>query len=180
MTSPVKLLLLTLCAAALVAYFGEKFVLAAKNMSVAQENTALNSDQDIGLLTKNRAGYGDDIHIPMSQDGHYWVVLDVNGSPVHFVVDTGASHISLRYEDAKSVGLDPDNMDFNQAFNTANGISRKAVIKLDRITLESFRLSNIPASVSEKGQLSVSLLGMNFLNELSGFKVENKVLILSP
>ena len=118
--------------------------------------------------------------MPISEDGHFWMTLYVNGSPVRFVVDTGASHISLSYEDAMAVGLMPGSLEYTRIFKTANGNSHKAIVKIDRIELDSIVMSAIPASVSQPGRMDVSLLGMNFLNKLSSFHMENRELILRP
>ncbi len=180
MTSPLKILLLAMCAAAFVAYFGEKFMLLNDEV-VGDGKLAVGQAGTNPVFAKtNSSYYGGDVYISMSRDGHYWVTIDVNGTPTRFVVDTGASHIALSYEDAQAAGLDPDALNYNRVFKTANGVSRKAIVTIDRMSLESIQINDITASVSLRGQLGVSLLGMNFLNRLSGFNVENNEMILKP
>ncbi|VAV91047.1 Aspartyl protease [hydrothermal vent metagenome] len=176
MTSPSKILLLALFVAATVAYYGDKIIAAADGQKQLVQNTG----DDLVYGKTNRAEFGDDVRVPMNRDGHYWATLDVNGTPVRFVVDTGASHISLSYEDAEAAGLDPAGLEYDRAFRTANGISYKAMVKLDQISLESIEVTGISASVSQQGAMNVSLLGMNFLNKLSSFKMEDQSLILKP
>lgn len=174
MISPAKLLLCVVCVAAFVATYGEKFIQVAGKVGDSQRQNKTPDEQVY------ESGYGGDIHVAMNRDGHYWVTLDVNGTPIRFVVDTGASHIALSYEAAEAVGLDPADLTYDRAFRTANGISHKAMVKLEQVSLESIAMSNMSASVSQEGSMGVSLLGMNFLNKLSSFKVENGNLILTP
>lgn len=180
MTSPAKILLLAFCATAFVAYFGEKFTTVTDKIADSRIQPVRQSANDPVYAQTHSEYYGGDIYISMSRDGHYWVTLDVNGTPVRFVVDTGASHISLSYQDAEAAGLDPAGLNYDRIFKTAGGVSRKAMINLDRISLESIQIFNISASVSQRGHMDVSLLGMNFLNKLSGFNVENREMILRP
>lgn len=177
MTSPAKILLLALFATAFVAYFGERFTLLTDKVDDRQAQNSGNSSFYGKIRSDNYEG---DIYIPMSRDGHYWATLEVNGTPIRFVVDTGASHISLSYQDAKTAGLDPANLSYNQPFKTAGGVSHKAMVNINRISLESIEVSNISAAVSLQGQMNVSLLGMNFLNRLSGFNVEDREMTLKP
>lgn len=180
MTSPAKILVLALCIAAFVAYFGDKFMLLNDEVADSRKLASGQSGTQPVNVRSNSSHYGDDVYISLSRDGHYWVMLDVNGTPTRFVVDTGASHIALSYEDAQAAGLDPDGLNYDRIFNTANGVSRKAMVTIDRLSLDSIQINNIKASVSLRGQLGVSLLGMNFLNRLSGFNVENNEMILKP
>ena len=176
MISPAKLLLCVVCVAAFVATYGEKFIQVAGKVGDNQRQNSPQTPDEQGYEN----GYGGDIHVAMNRDGHYWVTLDVNGTPIRFVVDTGASHIALSYEAAEAAGLDPADLTYDRAFRTANGISHKAMVKLEQVSLESIVMSDIAASVSHEGSMGVSLLGMNFLNKLSSFKVENGNLILTP
>ena len=47
------------------------------------------------LPRQNVIGNGDRIETPRARDGHYYLTLDVNGAPVAFTVDTGATGIVL-------------------------------------------------------------------------------------
>ncbi|PCI34378.1 MAG: TIGR02281 family clan AA aspartic protease [Alphaproteobacteria bacterium] len=184
MTNPVRILILAFCVVAVFAYFGDQLVLLGSQLAGSQKSTVRppgNAPVYAPVYTKsNGSYYGGDVRIPMSRDGHYWVILEVNGAPVKFVVDTGASHISLSYKDAVAAGLNPSGLTYDRIFKTANGTSRKAIVTLDHISLESIELSNMSASVSQRGRMDISLLGMNFLNKLSGFTVENREMILKP
>ena len=112
------------------------------------------------------------ITIPRSQDGHYRLTLDVNGAPVNFVVDTGATDIVLNQADAAAAGLDPENLVFLGRASTANGEVRTARVRLDTVKIGPYTDTNVSAVVND-GDLWQSLLGMGYLQtwgriEISG------------
>jgi len=180
MISPLKLLLFALFTAAVVAYFGEKFIDVTRRIENQQAESPQPSGDDLVYADVKMTNPARSIRVPMAADGHFWVTLTVNGTPVRFVVDTGASHVSLSHQDAAAIGLDPAGLRYNRLFRTANGDARKAMVLLSRMSLESIQMSDVRASVSPPDRMTVSLLGMNFLNRLSGFGVEDGVLVLKP
>ena len=109
--------------------------------------------------------------------GHFLIDVSVNGTPVTFLVDTGASDIVLTTEDASRIGLQPRTLRYTQRFATANGEVRGAPVVLREMRIGQFRLFDVPASVNE-APLAVSLLGMSFLDQLNGYQVANGRLIL--
>ena len=109
--------------------------------------------------------------------GHYVIEAMVNGAPVTFLVDTGASEIVLTLNDARRIGLEPRTLAFTQRFATANGEVRGAPVVLREIRIGQFRLLDVAASVNE-APLALSLLGMSFLEQLSGYEVDRGRLIL--
>lgn len=112
-------------------------------------------------------------------DGHFHVDALVNGQPVRFLVDTGASDIVLSPADAARTGFDRDRLTFNKRFNTANGTGWGAGVTLRSIEAGSIRFANIAASVND-APMGESLLGMAFLDRLHGFEVSGDSLILRP
>jgi clan AA aspartic protease (TIGR02281 family) len=109
--------------------------------------------------------------------GHFVIEAVVNGAPVTFLVDTGASDIVLTMADAERLGFRPENLRFTQRFATANGEVRAAPVVLREVRIGQFSLFDMPASVNE-APLRVSLLGMSFLKRLHGYGVEDGRLIL--
>jgi aspartyl protease family protein len=101
----------------------------------------------------------------------------VNGAPITFLVDTGASSSVLTMADAERLGFRPESLRFTQRFGTANGEVRGAPVVLREIRIGQFSLYDVPASVNE-APLSVSLLGMSFLRRLNGYGVEDGRLVL--
>ncbi len=99
------------------------------------------------------------------------VLLDalVNGAPVRFLVDTGASLVTLTPGDARAAGLSPRQLAFNERASTANGEVRMASVTLREIRLGQLSVGDVPAAIIEN--LNVSLLGMSFLNRLQGYEM---------
>jgi aspartyl protease family protein len=115
--------------------------------------------------------------ITKSADGHYWAQANVNGSAVKFLVDTGASAVSLSPEDARRLGFSPDKLFYTHTVMTANGEARAAKISLTSVAVGGARVTDVDAYVIEKG-LDTSLLGMSYLGRLSEWKATPDSLIL--
>jgi aspartyl protease family protein len=112
-------------------------------------------------------------------DGHFRVQALVNGGRVTFMVDTGASDIVLAPADAQRIGIDPATLVFDQFAETANGRVSGAAVRLDSLVIGSIEMNRLAATVNG-ADMSESLLGMEFLNRLHGWRVENGVLTLVP
>ncbi|WP_282601733.1 TIGR02281 family clan AA aspartic protease [Paracoccus sp. PARArs4] len=110
-------------------------------------------------------------------NGHFHLTADVNGQPVRFIVDTGATGIALTREDAARLGLDPDSLRFDGQAMTANGDVPTARVRLDRFTLGGIEDRAVPATVVG-GDLGASLLGMSYLRRFARVSFEGERLIL--
>lgn len=104
------------------------------------------------------------IEVPRAPDGHYYLTLRINGTPIRFMVDTGASGMVLGDGDAKRLGIEPESLMFLGQANTANGVVRTARVTLSEVELGPFRNQNFRAFVTE-GELAQSLLGMDYLGQ---------------
>jgi aspartyl protease family protein len=112
-------------------------------------------------------------------DGHFRIQALVNGSRVTFMLDTGATDIVLAPDDARRIGYDPATLNFDQLAQTANGMVRGASVELQNLSIGPIGFDNLRATVNG-AEMSDSLLGMEFLNRLNGWRVENGVLTLVP
>lgn len=130
-------------------------------------------------FTPRAAMTGEAIAIPRAMDGHFYLTLAVNGQPVRFVVDTGASQIVLSQDDAKRVGIDAANLIYSARANTANGVVETAPVRLAEITFEGITRRNM-AAVVNRGQMDQSLLGMTYLSGFSRILIENGQMRLEP
>ena len=110
-------------------------------------------------------------------DGGFSVVGQVNGKPVLFLIDTGASDIVLSPDDARRVGIDPSSLHFDRQTETANGTGLGAPARLDTLTVGQLRLTGVPVSVN-KAPMHGSLLGMTFFKRLDSFQMTNDQLVL--
>ncbi|RRH72600.1 retropepsin-like aspartic protease family protein [Falsigemmobacter faecalis] len=124
------------------------------------------------------SGEARQLEIKRSGDGHYYLALAVDGVPVRFMVDTGASSIVLSDRDTDRLNIERSKLAFLGQARTANGIIRTAQITLRNVTLEGQAMGDLQASVGD-GPLGVSLLGMEFLNRFSRVEIARDRLILT-
>jgi aspartyl protease family protein len=96
--------------------------------------------------------------------GHFYTNGNINGTSVRFLVDTGATMISLGASDARRIGLD-----FNQGqkgmSQTANGQSVVSKVKLDTVRVGDVTMHNVDALIHQT-EMPIALLGMSFLNRM--------------
>ncbi|MHA6323569.1 retropepsin-like aspartic protease family protein [Roseivivax sp. CAU 1753] len=117
------------------------------------------------------------IVLPRQPDGHYHARLTINGTPVSFLVDTGATGTVLSRKDAARIGLEAEDLAFIATARTANGQVRTAPVTLDRVALGPFTDRDVRAYVNE-GALGQSLLGMSYLQRYSRIEIAGNELIL--
>jgi aspartyl protease family protein len=111
--------------------------------------------------------------------GSFRINASVNGHDTHMIFDTGASAVVLTQSDAEAAGLPVEQLAYLVPVQTANGTGRAALVSLDSIDVGEILRSDIRAYVAEPGALDTSLLGMTFLETLSGYAVVQDDLILS-
>lgn len=121
---------------------------------------------------------GGRIELPRAPDGHYYLTAEVNGEPIRFVVDTGASQIVLTKSDAEKAGLATADLDFVGRAYTANGEVRTAPVRLDRVSVGPLVDEDVRAVVNE-GELDQSLLGMEYLQLFTSVEITNGTLVLT-
>jgi len=100
-----------------------------------------------------------------SRDGHFITAGQINGQTVQFIVDTGASFITLGMSDAKRLSI---NYLGGQrvAMSTANGVVAAYHVKLDEVRVGTVTLNNVDGIVQPEASMPVVLLGMSFLNRM--------------
>ena len=118
------------------------------------------------------------IEVPRRFDGHYYLTLQLNSVDVEFIVDTGATDVVLTMQDARRVGLDPDNLAFSGQANTANGIVRTAFTRVDEVRLGDIIDRNLSISVNG-GKMDGSLLGMSYLRRFESIEIRGDKLLLT-
>lgn len=113
---------------------------------------------------------GGEVELTRTWDGHFRAPVVVNGredAPLPMLIDTGASIVLLRHEDAEAVGIDTRRLRYSTAITTANGGARVAPVTLESLRVGDVELHNVRAAVAERGALHSPLLGMSFLAGLS-------------
>lgn len=117
------------------------------------------------------------VEVPRAPDDHFYLTLDLNGAPVTFMVDTGATDIVLSAEDATKAGIKLDELAYLGRANTANGTVRTARVTLDKVALGPITDTRVPAWVNES-EMDGSLLGMAYLRRFDTLQITDDKLIL--
>ena len=115
------------------------------------------------------------VTLERAADSHFYADAQVNGARIRFLVDTGATGIVLRREDALRAGIGAG--DYSATGIGAGGEVRLKPVTLDRIALGSLAANNVPAMVAEEG-LAVSLLGQSWLARLGSVMIEGDRMVL--
>jgi aspartyl protease family protein len=103
--------------------------------------------------------------LPADGRGHFFADGQVNGVPVRFLVDTGASMVVLPANDAQRLGIDYLHAPKTHV-QTAGGTIFAYIITLDRVKVGAIELTSIDGLVIDQGGSTVPLLGMSFLNRV--------------
>jgi aspartyl protease family protein len=132
-----------------------------------------------GLMPGRAVSFGEgSIAVPRGPGGHYYATVEVNGVPVRFVIDTGATDVVLSQADARRVGIDPGALRYTGRARTANGVVETARVTLDEIAFGGFADRGIDAWVTA-GEMDISLLGMSYLGRFDRIAIEGGELVLT-
>jgi aspartyl protease family protein len=104
--------------------------------------------------------------LKVGSGGAFELDARVDGKRVHFIVDTGATHIALRESDAARLGIRPAPNEYTARVSTANGIGRAAVTQLRSIEVGQIVVRNAEALIVPDRALGSNLLGMSFLSKV--------------
>ena len=109
-----------------------------------------------------REGSGETITLRADQAGHFLANGSVNGKPVRFLVDTGATTVALSRPDAERLGINY-RRGTPVISETANGLGHGWRVTLASVSIGGTTLHDVEADVIDSS-MSVALLGMTFLN----------------
>ncbi len=120
---------------------------------------------------------GSEVRIPMAIDGHFWVEGMINGAPVKFLVDSGATVTTIDRATAVRAGATvADARD--QMVRTGNGVIRVSRGRAQSLQIAAIERENVGLHIVDGDDMNV--LGMNYLSSLSRWGVEGRWLILQP
>jgi len=115
--------------------------------------------------------------VPTDEQGNLVADGQVNGMPVRFAVDTGATFITLPAREASRLGLDYHKGQ-KAVMETANGDVLAYRLKLDTVRVGGVAMHNVDAVITEGNSLPIALLGMSFLNRMD-MKREGAIMTLT-
>ena len=115
------------------------------------------------LETRHTAEGLAEVVLQRNRQGHYVTSGEINGLPVTFILDTGATGVAVPSAVAQRLGLQP-----GRAFSTqtANGLSVSYAVNLDRVSVGGIALSEVAASITPGLTTNEVLLGMSFLKHI--------------
>ena len=133
----------------------------------------------LGVVTAGFASKGrGNVTLYPDRGGHFFVDGSINGAPVRFLVDTGATTIAMNGNTASRIGLDYRRLGRAGVASTAAGNVRTYNLILDSVQVGNITLRNVPAGVIEGSHPTEVLLGMSFLGQLD-MKRDNEKMELS-
>jgi aspartyl protease family protein len=107
-------------------------------------------------------------------EGFFHADGTINGFPVKFLVDTGASNIAVSSELARRIGIVTENAPTGLA-GTAGGFTGVARVKLREVKVGDIALHNVDAGVLTGAFPQTPLLGMSFLGQLDMVREGNRL-----
>jgi aspartyl protease family protein len=113
-----------------------------------------------------------EIVIPRSHDGHYYLRGSINGTPTVFMVDTGASLVSVGSKLAREAGLPRGEAG---QFATAGGTVQGEIVAGQTVDAGGIRVRPISVAVGFAG--SVALLGQNFLRHVDVLQSDDRMVL---
>jgi len=109
--------------------------------------------------------------------GHFWVAGAIDGHPVQFLVDTGATSIAMNEGQAKRLGLDYRAKGSPMVVGTASGTAKAWRVHLNSVKIGALEVLGVEAAVVEGDSPTEALLGMSFLNRVR-WREDQGVLVL--
>lgn len=110
---------------------------------------------------------GETVTIAPDNGGMYLVNGSINGFQVSFVVDTGATLISMNKHQAKRIGLDYKMQGVESTAETAAGYARIFLVKLNEVKVGNITVHDVDAAVHDDEFPTVILLGNSFLGRVN-------------
>lgn len=115
------------------------------------------------------------VRLEQNRQGHYVASGAINGAPVVFLLDTGATEVSVPAGLARRLGLEAG---ARAVARTANGTVTTWRTTLDRVQLGAIELHRVRAHINPGMSGDEVLLGMSFLRDLD-FSQRDGVLTLT-
>lgn len=142
-------------------------------MWIAAEDYLERRDNPNRHLQVSAAGEAE-LTLQRNRAGHYVLPGTINGQPVTFLLDTGATQVSVPAHLASTLGLAPG---ATHQVLTANGTVAVRATRIDQLAFGPFRLTDVRAHLNPGMRDDQVLLGMSVLRHLE-FTQRGNILIL--
>lgn len=134
------------------------------------------ADETSSSSRASRSDSDGEVRLTRRGDGHFYADVEVNGTNVEFMIDTGASGIALTPKDAERVGLRLDEGERTYVGQGAGGALTGQLVELDQVRLGPRSASGMNAAVIDGA--GTNLLGQSFLTRFQEVTVRGDVMTL--
>ncbi len=146
---------------------GVKLITADSEAAVLEiDGETIEARLDGRVTARQRTASVSEVQVWRNPQGMYTTVGSINGLPVSFMVDTGATLVTLNSAQARRLGIDYRVTGEQAAVTTASGVEPAWSVMLDRVRVGELELRNVGAVVIEGPQPRTALLGMSYLGRL--------------
>jgi len=112
------------------------------------------------LQTRNTQAGAREVVLQRNKFGHYVASGEINGKPVTFMLDTGATGVAIPEDVAEYLGIERGRTFSTQ---TANGRAISYAANLETVSVGAIELQNVRAAIAPGLKTEEILLGMSFL-----------------
>ena len=123
---------------------------------------------------------GGETVVSMQPDGHFWVKAAINGHEQQFMIDTGATYVSLTRSAAAEAGISADPAGMPIELGTANGTMIARMGRADTLRFGSIEARGLEVVIAPDDAGDTNVIGMNLLSRLTSWRVEGRKLVLAP
>ena len=123
-------------------------------------------------ITSNSDSGSREVVLRRNYSGHYVAPGTINGKSVRFLLDTGATNVSVPAGVAEQIGLKPGRQ---QWVSTANGTVPVYATVLKEVALGNIAMRNVSAHINPNTQSDTVLLGMSFMKYLEIIQRDGKL-----
>ena len=146
---------------------GVKLLEADSESAVLQiEGERVEARLDGRVSAPGRSAAAKEVQVWRNTSGMYTTVGSINGLPVSFLVDTGATQVAMNAGQARRLGIDYRVTGSPAEVTTASGVERAWMVSLDSVKLGELEVRNVQAVVLDGAQPQTTLLGMSYLGRM--------------
>ena len=132
-----------------------------------------NSQPEMSLNSSGQA----EVVLKQNRQGHYVTKGSINETPVTFLLDTGATQVSIPAHIADQLQLDSYG---SYPVQTANGRVTVYKTKIDQLSIGNIFLYNVAAHINPAMKNDEILLGMSALKQLDFQQTGKKLILREP
>jgi aspartyl protease family protein len=119
---------------------------------------------------------GNDVVLDRRDDGHFYANVEVNGTPIEMMVDTGASGVALSRQDARRAGIATSIGMTDYVGDGASGVVYGDDVTIERLRFGKVEMTGVPGAVLKGGE--ISLLGQEVLRQFDKVEIEGDRMVL--